>query len=157
MGLSRDSPSIFLRFPGNVVDVLPFPWEKTQHINKFDPHPFPGQSRKVAYVYWFFSPDQWGFWGVSSLPPGYRPFASLLCLFWPFPQNSLGPGKSGKRGEQGLFLRYLLTLWHSNCCLLLLVRHNMGFAKTVPSLETDLLPLLMLTRWGRSTGKNQYW
>ena len=35
---------------------FPFCPGKRQHINKFDPHPFPGQSREVVYVYWLFSP-----------------------------------------------------------------------------------------------------
>ena len=26
-------------------------------MNNFDPHLFPGQSRKVAYVYWFWVPS----------------------------------------------------------------------------------------------------
>ena len=34
---------------------FPFCPGKRQHINKFDPHPFPGQSREVVCVYWFFS------------------------------------------------------------------------------------------------------
>ena len=30
--------------------------EQGEHINKFDPHPVRGQSRKVVYAYWFFLP-----------------------------------------------------------------------------------------------------
>ena len=55
-GLSQDCPGIFLRFPCNFVFMcFPFHLEKGKHINKFDPHPFPGQSPKVVYVYWFSS------------------------------------------------------------------------------------------------------
>ena len=57
MGLSRDSPGLFLRFPGNFIYVFPFfPRKKGKTHKQFDPHPFPGQSREVVYVYWFFSP-----------------------------------------------------------------------------------------------------
>ena len=35
---------------------FPFSPRKTQHINKFDPHLFPGQSREVVYVYCFPPP-----------------------------------------------------------------------------------------------------
>ena len=35
---------------------FPFsPWKRETH-KQFDPHPFPGQSREVVYVYWFLSP-----------------------------------------------------------------------------------------------------
>ena len=53
-GLSRDSPGLLLRFPGNFVYVFPFSPGKRETHRQFEPHPFPGQSRKVVYVYWFF-------------------------------------------------------------------------------------------------------
>ena len=58
-GLSRDSPGLLLRFPGNLVYVFPFffPGRRETH-KQFDPHPFPGQSREVVYVYWFFAPQR---------------------------------------------------------------------------------------------------
>ena len=31
------------------------PGQRETH-KQFDPHPFPGQSREVVYVYWFFCP-----------------------------------------------------------------------------------------------------
>ena len=30
---------------------FPFSLRKRQHINKFDPHPFPGQSRKIVFMF----------------------------------------------------------------------------------------------------------
>ena len=64
---------------------------KRQHINKFDPHPFPGQSRKVVYFQWLFSPPQ--FWSlrndtktpdnkIASCPGLYRhaPFQEKPCF-----------------------------------------------------------------------------
>ena len=55
---SFHGPGILLRFPANFVyDLMCFPFSprKKQHINKFDPHPCPGQSpKKVVDVYWFF-------------------------------------------------------------------------------------------------------
>ena len=54
LGLSRDCPALFLRFPGNFVYVFPFFPVKRGNTKQFDPHPFPGQSREVVYVYWFF-------------------------------------------------------------------------------------------------------
>ena len=53
-GLSWDRPSIFLRYPRKFVYVFPFSPTQRQHISNFDPHPFPGQSRKVDHVYCFF-------------------------------------------------------------------------------------------------------
>ena len=35
---------------------LVFSPEKRETHKQFDPHPFPGQSREVVYVYWFFLP-----------------------------------------------------------------------------------------------------
>ena len=55
-GLSRDSPGLFLRFPGsNCLCVSLFPLGKKGTHKQFDPHPFPGQSREVVYLYWFLS------------------------------------------------------------------------------------------------------
>ena len=39
---------------------FPFSLGKRETHKQFDPHPFPGQSREVVYVYWFFSPPIWG-------------------------------------------------------------------------------------------------
>ena len=47
LGLSRDCLGIFLRM---LFMCFPFRPRKGQNINKFDPHPFPGQSREVVYV-----------------------------------------------------------------------------------------------------------
>ena len=55
-GLSRDCRFISWDFLGNLFMCFPFPPRKRQHINKVDPHPLPGQSREVVYVYWFFLP-----------------------------------------------------------------------------------------------------
>ena len=35
---------------------FPFSSGKGETHKQFDPHPFPGQSREVVHVYWFFSP-----------------------------------------------------------------------------------------------------
>ena len=56
-GLSRDCPSLFLRFPGNSVYVFPLSPGKGETHKQLEPHPFPGQSRKGVYVYWLFSPE----------------------------------------------------------------------------------------------------
>ena len=53
-GLSRECPGLFLRFPGNFVIS---PGRRETH-KQFDPHPFPGQSREVVDVYWFFCPPE---------------------------------------------------------------------------------------------------
>ena len=50
-GLSQDCPGIFLRFPGICFLCFRFRPRKGQHVNRFDPHPFPGQSQEV--VFWF--------------------------------------------------------------------------------------------------------
>ena len=39
-----------------ILFMVPFLLGKREHINKIDPHPFSGQSRKVVYVNWFHSP-----------------------------------------------------------------------------------------------------
>ena len=49
-GLSRHFPEISWEF---CLCVSCFPKENDKHINKFDPHPFPGQSRKFVYIYLF--------------------------------------------------------------------------------------------------------
>ena len=58
LGLSRNCPDTFLTFSGNFGYVFPFfPHEKRrQHTNKFAPHSFAGQSRKVVYVLLSFCP-----------------------------------------------------------------------------------------------------
>ena len=58
-GLSRDSLGLFLRCSGIFVYVFPFSPGKRQTHKQFDPRPFPGQSRKVVYVYSFFFPEFW--------------------------------------------------------------------------------------------------
>ena len=35
---------------------FPFSPGKRETHKQFDPHPFPGQSREIVYVYWFFCP-----------------------------------------------------------------------------------------------------
>ena len=35
---------------------FPFSPRRRETHKQFDPHPFPGQSREVVYVYWFFAP-----------------------------------------------------------------------------------------------------
>ena len=52
-GLSRPFPEISWEF---CLCVSLFPHEKGKTHKQFDPHPFPGQSREVAYVYCFFLP-----------------------------------------------------------------------------------------------------
>ena len=43
------------------VYALPFlRLHARQHISNIDPHPFPGQSRKYVYVYWFFYSQEVG-------------------------------------------------------------------------------------------------
>ena len=56
--LSWDCPDTFLRLPRNFLFMcfLFCPRER-QHINKVDPHPFPGQSRKIGCVSWLFVPQ----------------------------------------------------------------------------------------------------
>ena len=39
---------------------------KSQHINKFDPHQFPGQFRKLFILIGFFSPDILGLSGTGD-------------------------------------------------------------------------------------------
>ena len=52
-GLSRPFPEISWEF---CLCVSLSPGEKGETQKQFDPHPFPGQSREVVYVYWFFLP-----------------------------------------------------------------------------------------------------
>ena len=56
---------------------FPFSPRKRQHINKFEPHPFPGQSRKIVYVYWFFLPRILD----HPPPPRLRPSIRIFCVF----------------------------------------------------------------------------
>ena len=59
-GLSRDCPGTLPAFSWDFLGILfmcfPFSWGKRETHKQFDPHPFPGQSREVVYVYWFFLP-----------------------------------------------------------------------------------------------------
>ena len=66
---SRHFPEIFQEF---CLCVALLHQENRQHINKFDPHPLSGQSRRVVYVYCFFSPGILSLffvsvWGLSLL------------------------------------------------------------------------------------------
>ena len=55
--LSRNCPDTFLTFSGSFGYVFPFSHtQRRQHINKFAPHSFAGQSRKVVYVLLSFCP-----------------------------------------------------------------------------------------------------
>ena len=51
--------------------MFPFKFSpgKRETHKQFDPHPFPGQSREVVYVYWFL------------LPPNYYPLIAI-ALAW---------------------------------------------------------------------------
>ena len=59
-GLSRDYPGTVPAFSSDFLGILfmcfPFSPGKRETHKQFDPHPFPGQSREVVYVYWFFCP-----------------------------------------------------------------------------------------------------
>ena len=50
-GLSKIVPAIFGDFLAVAYVIQYFPPRTRQHLNNFDPHPFPGRSRKVVYVY----------------------------------------------------------------------------------------------------------
>ena len=68
-GRSRPFPEISWEF---CLCVSLFPHEKRETHEQFDPHPFPGQSREVVYVFTgFFSPclksTPWG-----TFRPGHR-------------------------------------------------------------------------------------
>ena len=54
------------------VMCFPFPPRKGQHMNKFEPHPFRGQSREVVDAYWLAV--------VSPHLPGEILRAALLCF-----------------------------------------------------------------------------
>ena len=53
-GLSRDYPGTVLAFSADFLGIMfmcfPFCPGRTKTHKHFDPHPFPGQSREVAYV-----------------------------------------------------------------------------------------------------------
>ena len=53
-GFSRTCPGVLPKFPENFV--YSFLFSPKVHINKCDPHSFPGQSPEVVHVYWFFRP-----------------------------------------------------------------------------------------------------
>ena len=55
-GLSRDCPRPFpeISWEFCLCVSLFFPGKRGKTHKQFDPHPFPGQSREVVYVYWFF-------------------------------------------------------------------------------------------------------
>ena len=59
-GIVPDYPGIVRHFPEISWEICLcvsfFSPTKRQHMNKFDRHPFPGQSREVVYVYRFCSP-----------------------------------------------------------------------------------------------------
>ena len=60
--LSRDCPGTIPAFSSDFLGILfmcfPFSPGKRETHKQFDPHPFPGQSREVVYVYWFFCPPK---------------------------------------------------------------------------------------------------
>ena len=60
-GLSRDYPGTVPTFSwdflGKFAYVFPFFHKKGQNINKADPHPFPGQSRKLFMFIGFEVPQ----------------------------------------------------------------------------------------------------
>ena len=72
-----------------------FPKKERQHINRFAPHPFPGQSKKVVDVYLFnlFLTNSWGFWGFSSLfqkrPDVHKIVLSITMRSPPPPEKSV--------------------------------------------------------------------
>ena len=52
---------------------FPFSPGKRETHKQFDPHPFPGQSREVVYVYWFFCPPrQLRVFSIEREPASHR-------------------------------------------------------------------------------------
>ena len=101
---------------------FPFSPEKWETHKQFDPHPFPGQSREVVYVYWFFSPPKlkrflgWAAanggvtnGGLRGVWPPFleigrnRPKSPFFCLFRPFPEGAKSTWEIQKTEEKGLF------------------------------------------------------
>ena len=70
---------------------FPFSPEKGETHKHFDPHPFPGQSCEVVYVYWFFSPRNFS-----------ASFAHLSTGSLPSNQRALNPAKLAPREEEGM-------------------------------------------------------
>ena len=102
----RDCPEIFLRFPGILFMCFPFSPRRRQHINTFDPHPFPGQSRKVVYVCWVFCPLD------DAHPWLGTPFRSSQVSV-----NSRNFGPSFKVMDVGAFVTWMRICWSSeNFC-----------------------------------------
>ena len=69
-GLSRDCPGTLPAFSLDFLGILfmcfPFSPGKRETHKQFDPHPFPGQSHEVVYVYWFFSPPINLYWNAQK-------------------------------------------------------------------------------------------
>ena len=107
---------MFLRFPGNFVYVFPFfrP-RKGQHVNKFDPHPFLGQSQEVVYVYSFFRPPNKCFTQYEKFRKGVgrqrglaeeilqRPESHQASFLYPFSLCPLGRREAHFWKLSGLF------------------------------------------------------
>ena len=80
LGFSRDCPGTFLRAPGTFVYAFPFSPHKRATHKHFDPHPFPGQSRrKLLMSCVFSSPDLRAEQRGRSLV-FFRGFLQSFCL-----------------------------------------------------------------------------
>ena len=121
---SRDYPRIVPAFSWDFLVILfmclPFCPRKGQHINKFDPHPFPGQSGEVVYVCWAFVPRS-------------------------YTQNTINPRTQTtklqqERADSGSFL---FLLWTRNCLVPLFLIISPSF----PFVSHCFL-LFWCKRWG---------
>ena len=70
-------PSFSRDFLGMLFMCFPFSSKKTQHINKFDPHPFPGQARMFMFIDFLPRTEAWSPWwlAATTLQPNLRRFA----------------------------------------------------------------------------------